>query len=85
MSHLSAFQVSVVLHALSFPSVNRVVYSTCSVNQQENEDVVFRILSQVKDTFMVKPFFALIYLIFSGYCCFARMETTRVCSKSGHV
>ena len=29
---LFAFQLRVLLHALSFPSVNRVVYSTCSVH-----------------------------------------------------
>ena len=31
---LAAFQLKVLLHALSFPSVERVAYSTCSVYQE---------------------------------------------------
>ena len=31
---LAAFQLRALLHALSFPSVKRVVYSTCSVHQE---------------------------------------------------
>ncbi|CAN6458994.1 unnamed protein product [Victoria cruziana] len=41
---LSAFQKKALAHALSFPSVERVVYSTCSIHQEENEDVVRTIL-----------------------------------------
>ncbi|KAJ7347654.1 Putative 28S rRNA (cytosine-C(5))-methyltransferase [Desmophyllum pertusum] len=40
LNQLAKFQLSVLNHALSFPFVKRVVYSTCSVHQQENEDVV---------------------------------------------
>ncbi|KAL9959862.1 hypothetical protein ACROYT_G033226 [Oculina patagonica] len=40
LESLAKFQLSVLNHALSFPFVKRVVYSTCSVHQQENEDVV---------------------------------------------
>lgn len=43
---LSAFQRKAVSHALKFPSVQYVAYSTCSVHQQENEDVVKDILEQ---------------------------------------
>ncbi|XP_018412622.1 PREDICTED: probable 28S rRNA (cytosine-C(5))-methyltransferase [Nanorana parkeri] len=46
---LSAFQSRALSHALSFPSVQNVVYSTCSVHQQENEDVVKNILEQHTD------------------------------------
>jgi putative methyltransferase len=38
--NLAAFQTKALAHALSFPSVERVVYSTCSVHREENEDVV---------------------------------------------
>lgn len=41
---LAAFQVRIVKQALSYPSVNRVVYSTCSVHAEENEEVVAAVL-----------------------------------------
>ncbi|WOL14045.1 putative 28S rRNA (cytosine-C(5))-methyltransferase isoform X1 [Canna indica] len=41
---LAAFQTKALLHALSFPAVERVVYSTCSVYQTENEDVIKSVL-----------------------------------------
>ncbi|MFS7981406.1 putative 16S rRNA (cytosine(967)-C(5))-methyltransferase [Helianthus anomalus] len=41
---LAAFQKKALIHALSFPSVERVAYSTCSVHQIENEDVVKSVL-----------------------------------------
>jgi len=42
---LSDFQYKALLHATTnFPSVNRVVYSTCSLYFQENEGVVKRVL-----------------------------------------
>lgn len=40
LNKLAAFQKKALAHALSFPEVERIVYSTCSVNQIENEDVV---------------------------------------------
>ncbi|KAG9485796.1 hypothetical protein GDO78_008729 [Eleutherodactylus coqui] len=46
---LSAFQRRAVSHALRFPSVQYVVYSTCSIHQQEDEDVVKDILEQHPD------------------------------------
>ncbi|KAL5728312.1 25S rRNA (cytosine(2278)-C(5))-methyltransferase [Ranunculus cassubicifolius] len=41
---LSGFQKKALEHALSFPGVERVVCSTCSVNQAENENVVNSVL-----------------------------------------
>ncbi|XP_063002591.1 28S rRNA (cytosine-C(5))-methyltransferase [Elgaria multicarinata webbii] len=43
---LAGFQRKMLAHALSFPAVQRVVYSTCSVHQEENEDVVRAVLEQ---------------------------------------
>jgi len=42
---LARFQEAILRHALSFPAVQRVVYSTCSVERRENEDVVARVLA----------------------------------------
>ncbi|KAK9099445.1 hypothetical protein Syun_026490 [Stephania yunnanensis] len=42
--NLAAFQSKALAHALSFLSVERVVYSTCSVHQTENEDVIKSVL-----------------------------------------
>lgn len=37
-------QEAAVLHALKFPALQRLVYSTCSIHQRENEDVVAAVL-----------------------------------------
>ncbi|XP_075450582.1 28S rRNA (cytosine-C(5))-methyltransferase isoform X2 [Ascaphus truei] len=46
---LSGFQRRALSHSLTFPSVQRVVYSTCSIHQQENEDVVRSTLEQHRE------------------------------------
>ena len=43
---LAEFQEKVVLHAMRFPNVERITYSTCSVHSKENEQVVMSILSK---------------------------------------
>lgn len=37
---LRNFQIVALKHAMSFPQVDRIVYSTCSINEEENELVV---------------------------------------------
>ncbi|XP_078046703.1 nop2/Sun-like domain containing protein 5 [Augochlora pura] len=45
LKQLQAFQAILLRHALlNFPNVKRVVYSTCSVNPEENEEVVDEVL-----------------------------------------
>ncbi|KAL8522282.1 hypothetical protein ACS0TY_012422 [Phlomoides rotata] len=44
LQNLAAFQKKVLEHALSFPAVERIVYSTCSIHQTENEDVIDSVL-----------------------------------------
>ncbi|NXY21757.1 NSUN5 methyltransferase, partial [Atrichornis clamosus] len=43
---LAGFQRRVLSHALSFPALWRLVYSTCSIHQEENEDVVQAVLQE---------------------------------------
>ncbi|XP_005003723.1 28S rRNA (cytosine-C(5))-methyltransferase isoform X2 [Cavia porcellus] len=52
---LSAFQLRVLRHALSFPALQRLVYSTCSLCQEENEDVVRDALQQSLRPFRLVP------------------------------
>ncbi|XP_025905947.1 probable 28S rRNA (cytosine-C(5))-methyltransferase [Nothoprocta perdicaria] len=48
---LAAFQRRILSHALSFPALRRLVYSTCSVQQEENEDVVQAVLQEQGSAF----------------------------------
>lgn len=45
LERLAAFQISMVTHAMQFPSVQKIVYSTCSIYLTENEHVVRQCLS----------------------------------------
>lgn len=44
LAKLASFQVAIMKHALSFPLVKKVVYSTCSIHAEENEQVVIDLL-----------------------------------------
>ncbi|KAJ6655682.1 hypothetical protein lerEdw1_004735 [Lerista edwardsae] len=48
---LAGFQRKMLVHALRFPALQRLVYSTCSVHQEENEDVVRDVLQQAGEDF----------------------------------
>jgi putative methyltransferase len=41
---LSSFQLSLLLHAFSFPAATKITYSTCSIHAEENEQVVLKAL-----------------------------------------
>uniref|UniRef100_G3RI68 SAM-dependent MTase RsmB/NOP-type domain-containing protein n=1 Tax=Gorilla gorilla gorilla TaxID=9595 RepID=G3RI68_GORGO len=52
---LAGFQQRALCHALTFPSLQRLVYSTCSLCQEENEDVVQDALQQNPGAFRLAP------------------------------
>ncbi|XP_055964233.1 28S rRNA (cytosine-C(5))-methyltransferase [Sorex fumeus] len=52
---LAGFQQRALGHALSFPSLRRLVYSTCSLCREENEDVVQEALQQSAGAFRLAP------------------------------
>ncbi|XP_015437029.1 PREDICTED: probable 28S rRNA (cytosine-C(5))-methyltransferase [Dufourea novaeangliae] len=52
LKQLQSFQVFLLRHALlNFPNVKRVVYSTCSTNPEENEQVVDELLGDVQGAY----------------------------------
>ncbi|NXF93395.1 NSUN5 methyltransferase, partial [Eubucco bourcierii] len=54
---LAGFQRKALSHALSFPALQRLVYSTCSLHREENEDVVQAVLQEWGSAFrLVDPF-----------------------------
>ncbi|KAK2509861.1 hypothetical protein MC885_007243 [Smutsia gigantea] len=52
---LARFQQQALCHVLAFPSLRCLVYSTCSLCQEENEDVVQEALQQSPGTFRLAP------------------------------
>lgn len=56
VNSLSRFQMKLLNHALSFPAVETVIYSTCSLYEEENEVVVEDALNRFQSTFeLVRP------------------------------
>lgn len=51
---LANFQKRILLHAMSFKGVKKIVYSTCSIHKEENEDVVKYVLENNKDFILEK-------------------------------
>eukprot|EP00917_Polyrhabdina_sp_WS-2016_P016584 GHVP01035853.1.p2 GENE.GHVP01035853.1~~GHVP01035853.1.p2 ORF type:complete len:420 (-),score=88.12 GHVP01035853.1:61-1320(-) len=54
LQELADMQKKLLLHAFTFPEVERVVYSTCSINEEENEKVVEAVSKQLKKFEVVK-------------------------------
>jgi len=46
LANLAAFQLRCLNHALRFPRLQRLAYSTCSIHTQENEEVIAACLQQ---------------------------------------
>jgi putative methyltransferase len=40
LAKITEFQLSALLHSMEFPSVHTIVYSTCSLDEKENEEIV---------------------------------------------
>ncbi|XP_032665045.1 probable 28S rRNA (cytosine-C(5))-methyltransferase [Odontomachus brunneus] len=56
LQNLQSIQVYLLRYALlNFPKVERVVYSTCSVHPEENEQVIDEVLSNIGDAYRLVP------------------------------
>ncbi|CAI5747402.1 unnamed protein product [Peronospora destructor] len=56
LQSLADFQLEALRKAFSFPQVERVVYSTCSIFQQEDEEVVAAALQSEENIHAARPF-----------------------------
>jgi putative methyltransferase len=56
IEHLSNFQLTALKHSMSFTSVERIVYSTCSLHKEENEMVAQQALDSNSEWQLVAPY-----------------------------
>lgn len=54
LGQLHKLQAQILRHAFSFPNVKKIVYSTCSINDEENEQVCEEIYEKFKERFKIK-------------------------------
>lgn len=85
LSKLAGFQIKILRTALTrYPKVKRVVYSTCSIYPEENEDVVRQVL-ETNNSFKLVPaaqflnnawfnFGSEEYGLMGSYCIYAKPE-----------
>jgi len=50
LQSLANFQVLALKHAMSFQQVQTIVYSTCSIHEEENEQVIYRAIEEMNLT-----------------------------------
>jgi len=56
LQNLQSFQVYLLRYALfNFPNVKKVIYSTCSLHPEENEEVIDEILADIGDAYHLVP------------------------------
>ncbi|XP_012251799.2 28S rRNA (cytosine-C(5))-methyltransferase [Athalia rosae] len=86
LRNLQSFQVLILRHALlHFSKAKRIVYSTCSIYPEENEQVVDDVLSQIENAYRLIPARTLMDDNWSNYssmefnckdnCLYAKSET----------
>ncbi|XP_062614692.1 28S rRNA (cytosine-C(5))-methyltransferase-like [Saccostrea cucullata] len=54
LDQLHKLQAQILRHAFSFPNVKKIVYSTCSVHEEENEQVCEEIYNIFKERFKIQ-------------------------------
>ncbi len=66
--NLEALQRRMISHAMSFPNVQKIVYSTCSIHEEENENVVRYALDHCDDQFELVNIFEETWTNGRGIC-----------------